>query len=63
MTLTIRPELGVPLGEEESVLDLKDRTEAASNTALELAEHGLDIEPTKEDKDIASKLAVWAFGS
>tara|TARA_R110002167_G_scaffold21842_1_gene78751 strand:- start:995 stop:1642 length:648 start_codon:yes stop_codon:yes gene_type:complete len=58
MTLTIRPELGVPLGEEESVLDLKDRTEAASNTALELAEHGLDIEPTKEDKDIASKLAV-----
>ena len=39
-------------------MDLKIRAEAACNTALELAEHGLDIEPTKEDKDVAAKLAL-----
>ena len=58
MTLTIDPELGVPLNERESNPDLKNQVEAASNTALELAEHGLDITPTKEDKDVAAKLAV-----
>ena len=58
MALTIDPELGVPLNEGESNPDLKDQVEAASNTALELAEHGLDITPTKEDKDVAAKLAV-----
>ena len=58
MTLTIDPELGVPLNEGESHPDLKNQVEAASNTALELAEHGLDITPTKEDKDVAAKLAV-----
>ena len=58
MTLTIDPELGVPLNEGESNPDLKNQVEAASNTALELAELGLDITPTKEDKDVAAKLAV-----
>ena len=58
MTLTIDPELGVPLNDGESNPDLKNQVEAASNTALELAEHGLDITPTKEDKDVAAKLAV-----
>ena len=58
MSLTIVPELGVPFSPEESYMDLKIRAEAACNTALELAEHGLDIEPTKEDKDVAAKLAV-----
>ena len=58
MTLTIDPELGVPLNEGESNPDLKNQVEAASNTALELAEHGLDITPTKEDKDVAAKLAL-----
>ena len=58
MALTIDPELGVPLNEGESNPDLKNQVEAASNTALELAEHGLDITPTKEDKDVAAKLAV-----
>jgi hypothetical protein len=58
MTLTINPELGVPLDKEEPSLDLKDRVEAASNTALELEEQGLEMEITKEDKDVASKLAI-----
>jgi len=46
------------LDKEEPSLDLKDRVEAASNTALELEEQGLEIEITKEDKDVASKLAI-----
>ena len=58
MTLTIDPELGVPLNEGDSTPALKNQVAAASTTALELAEHGLDITPTKEDKDVAAKLAV-----
>ncbi len=46
------------MDKEEPSLDLKDRVEAASNTALELEEQGLEIEITKEDKDVASKLAI-----
>tara|TARA_R100000935_G_scaffold49032_1_gene74068 strand:- start:257 stop:865 length:609 start_codon:yes stop_codon:yes gene_type:complete len=57
MTLSLEPELGVPLSEGIRKLDLKERTEAASNTALDLAEYGLDLLPNKEDKDVASKLA------
>ena len=57
MTLSLEPELGVPLSEPARKLDLKERTAAASNTALDLAEYGLDLLPNKEDKDVASKLA------
>jgi cell envelope opacity-associated protein A len=38
--------------------DLKTRVEAAANTAKELGEHGIDLEPTKEDKDAAARLSV-----
>ena len=55
MSLTIVPELGVPFSPEESYMDLKIRAEAACNSAVELAEHGLDIEPTKEHKEVAAK--------
>ena len=57
MTLSLEPELGVPLSEPARKLDLKERTAAASNTALDLAEYGLDLLPNKEDKDVASKLS------
>tara|TARA_R110002153_G_scaffold184754_1_gene337925 strand:- start:27 stop:635 length:609 start_codon:yes stop_codon:yes gene_type:complete len=57
MTFVLEPELGVPLCEEQRQMDLKDRTNAAANTALELAEHGVDILVNKEDKSVASKLA------
>ena len=36
--------------------------ESASNTAAELAEHGLDVEPTTEDKETAAKI-VSAYAS
>ena len=58
MTLHIEPEIGVPIAADTPYEDFKERAEAACNTAEELAEHGLDIEPTREDKDVAAKLAV-----
>ena len=58
MTLFIEPEIGVPLADDMPNVDLKERAEAACNTALELAEHGLDLEPTVEDEDTAAKLAL-----
>ena len=58
MTLLIEPEIGVPLADDMPNVDLKERAEAACNTALKLAEHGLDLEPTVEDEDAAAKLAL-----
>tara|TARA_R110002012_G_scaffold246197_1_gene421275 strand:- start:583 stop:1188 length:606 start_codon:yes stop_codon:yes gene_type:complete len=58
MTLHIEPEIGVPIDANTPYEDLKERAEAACNTAEELAEHGLDVNPTREDKDVAAKLAV-----
>ena len=34
------------------------QVKAAANTACELEKHGLSLEPSKEDKDVAAKLAV-----
>lgn len=58
MTLFVEPELGVPLVDDVPNVDLKERAEAACNTALKLADHGLDLEPTVEDEDTAAKLAI-----
>jgi len=54
----VEPELGVAIPEELPPMDLKQRTDAASETAKELADHGVDLEPTKEDEDIAAKLVT-----
>ena len=58
MTLKLEPEIGVSIASEVPPEDLTVWAEAASNTAQELEEHGLDVEPTKDDKDVAAKLAV-----
>tara|TARA_A100001515_G_scaffold7916_3_gene6648 strand:- start:26 stop:625 length:600 start_codon:yes stop_codon:yes gene_type:complete len=58
MTLRITPEIGVPFSNETSYEDLRVRAEAACNTALALSEHGLDVAPTKEDKDVAAKITA-----
>ena len=62
MTLVIEPELGIPFSPDVPYIDLRERAEAACNTALTLSEHGLDIKPTKEDKDVAAKLAISYAG-
>lgn len=56
MVLRIEPEVGAPVDPDASYDDLKEYTEAAANTVKELSEHGLEVEPTKEDKDVAAKL-------
>jgi hypothetical protein len=58
MTLVVEPELGVQINKITPSVDLKDRMESAANTAKELSKHGLEVEPTKEDKDVAAKLTV-----
>jgi len=58
MTLLIEPEIGVPFSDDMTFVDLKERAEAACNTAEKLADHGLDITPTAEDEDTAARLAL-----
>ncbi len=58
MSLEIEPEVGVAISEKAPNLDLRTRVEAASNTAAMLSEHGLEVEPTAEDNDIAAKLTL-----
>ena len=58
MTIIVEPEMGVPLEKNPPPVDLKDRVESAANTAKELEEHGLELEPSKEDKDVAAKLVT-----
>ena len=56
MTLALVPEYGVEIPEDIKYMDLRERAEAACNTALMLGEHGLNIEPNDEDNDIAATL-------
>ena len=58
MSILVEPELGVAIPDESPFVDLSQRTDAASETAKELAAHGVDVEPTKEDKDTAAKLVT-----
>tara|TARA_R100001440_G_scaffold70063_1_gene92214 strand:- start:509 stop:1114 length:606 start_codon:yes stop_codon:yes gene_type:complete len=58
MAIVLKPEVGIPVSEEVGSSDFKERAEAACSTAQELAEHGLDLEPTKEDKGVAAALST-----
>ena len=58
MSIVLTPEVGIPLSVDMPYSDLRVRAEAACNTALLLAEHGLDVNPNKEDKDDAAALAI-----
>ena len=58
MTITVEPELCIEFSPNLPPVDLKTRTKHAAETAKELEKHGLNLEPTKEDKDIAAKLTV-----
>ena len=62
MTIIVEPELGVEFSPNMPPVDLKTRTKYAAKSALELGIHGLNLEPTKEDKDIAAKLSVAYAG-
>ena len=58
MTINIEPEVGVPLKDNDPAIDLTLKVQAASKTAKKLAKKGLKVKPTKEDEDVAAKLAV-----
>lgn len=58
MTIVLSPEVGIPISDSIPYADLRQRAEAACNTIALLAEHGLDIEPTKADKEIAAEIAA-----
>lgn len=58
MTLQITPETGVPVGKRAPKIDLKARAAACANTISLLSAHGLDVNPTDEDREAAAALAV-----
>ena len=62
MAIRVEPEIGIKLEDSPLPIDLKDRVEAAANTAKELENHGLDIEPTQEDKDVTAKISTAYSG-
>lgn len=56
MTLLVSPEIGVPLSPHVPYTDLRERAQAACNTAMDLVGHGLELEVTDEDKQVAATL-------
>lgn len=58
MTLIVSPDFGVEIPPDYSYMELRERAEAACNTAKLLEEHGLDLTPDDEDKEIAATLAA-----
>jgi hypothetical protein len=58
MEMILEPEIGIPYSAEEPYIDLRERAEAACNTATLLSEHGLDVSSDSESEDIAAKLAL-----
>ena len=58
MTIELMPELGVEITPDISYIDLRARAEAACNSARLLEKHGLNLEPTAEDKEAAARLTT-----
>jgi len=58
MSLVLEPEIGVPYSDEIPHMDLPARAKAASHTASMMEEHGLEVEPTSEDEEIAAKIVL-----
>jgi len=56
MTIEVMPEIGVPMPPDISYMDLRERVSAACNTAVHLRDHGLKVEATDEDLDVAGTL-------
>ena len=58
MTLNITPELGIPLEDDLGKLNLPERTAALAETVTKLKDHGLDVTPDEDDKDVAAALVT-----
>ena len=55
MSLVVEPEFGVSISSDAPYIDLKARAEYVCNTAKKL---GLELDLSKEDKDVAAKLSM-----
>jgi len=58
MTIKVKPELGVPVPAKKTRMNAEKRIAAAAATAEELEQYGLELDPQKEDRDVAAKIAV-----
>jgi Ca2+-binding EF-hand superfamily protein len=58
MALALKPEFGIEIPLNMPYMDLRKRAEAACKTLQQLQEHGLDIEPTDEDNEVATLLVT-----
>jgi len=58
MTIQLTPETGVPINKRAPKIDLKTRAAACAKTVALLSDHGLEVELTAEDKEVAAALAV-----
>jgi hypothetical protein len=56
--LELSPELGIELTPDITYMDLRSRAEAACNSALLLAQHGLDVDPVPSDREAAAALTA-----
>lgn len=50
MTLVVSPDYGVEIPPDVRYMDLRERAEAACQTINLLEEHGLEVNPTEEDR-------------
>ena len=58
MTIELTPEFGVEITPDIPYIDLRERAEAACRSALLLEKHGLDLESTAQDREVAAKLTA-----
>ena len=56
MTLQVEPEIGIPVQDEQKLMELPDRLDALAKTVEELEKHGLDTTPRADDEDVAATL-------
>lgn len=57
-TMVLTPDLGVPIPEKINYPDLFQRAKAACATAQLLGEHGVDVTPNQEAKDVAAAIVT-----
>jgi hypothetical protein len=56
MTLQVEPEIGIPVQDEQKLMELPDRLDALAKTVEELEKHGLDTTPRADDENVAATL-------
>lgn len=56
--MVVTPDLGIPIPKNIDYADLITKAKAACATVKELEKHGLEVEVTQEDKDLAAALVT-----